>query len=591
MRCESARSSEVFCREMSISLPAQNPSGSKLNVLAIPCGNIPSTTIGVVRPLSELGSEIRLRVRLPDQLLPSEIDWCDIAVFSRNTDPTSLAAFRLARSKGKATIYELDDSFFDVPGNVRALRKYRQPALLGRLREFLSHADRVHAYSARVHEGVCEIGGFAHRVPTYFDDALRISPDEVNLQERDDVIRVAFPTTRSDNPDIARFSEAVFADLLANIPTAELHLWRDPGGLRNHPRVRWHPPELDYRSFIDKLRTINPTVGLAILGDSHWEASKTNNKYREFAGLGIPGVYSDMPVYRECVINQVTGILSPNTVDQWTRSIRHLSTEPALRQKIRRDALDDVATNYTLEGSVSFWREALEGAAAHRHASPANALPTSAMCIRFPQPWGLRRRERYARRVVAAVPSATDQAEGSQVESVTLVPATSIRGRLMRPPTAPGCLVLDTTCADVDVAEIGRFQKDLPPGSVILVSDSRRAAAQSPGCGWLPDIRALPGGVTRISVRPDAVDGPESWGFAVILAATIPLDQGGCVLDWSEPTVMSPGSAAMKLARLELRLGRARLQVARGKRLASYPLPVLTSLLRQRVSERVARGR
>ena len=59
-----------------------------MNVLAILPGFIPSTIIGILKPLMNLERlrEIKLRVRIHKLsfFISYDIDWCDVAVFCRN---------------------------------------------------------------------------------------------------------------------------------------------------------------------------------------------------------------------------------------------------------------------------------------------------------------------------------------------------------------------------------------------------------------------------------------------------------------------------------------------------------------------------
>ena len=76
---------------------------------------------------------------------------------------------------------------------------------------------------------------------------------------------------------------------------------------RRHPRV---PPLSANAGW---------AIGLAPLRDSAENRAKTNNKYREYAALGIPGIYSDMPVYASSVRHGETGDWLPTPSKACTR--------------------------------------------------------------------------------------------------------------------------------------------------------------------------------------------------------------------------------------------------------------------------------
>ncbi len=93
------------------------------------------------------------------------------------------------------------------------------------------------------------------------------------------------------------------------------------------------------------------SIGLALLEDNPFNRSKTNNKYREYASFGIPTIYSDMPVYSTCVKHRVTGFLTPHTEKGVSEALDTLTSDRNLREKIRREALQDVSCNYSLKAA------------------------------------------------------------------------------------------------------------------------------------------------------------------------------------------------------------------------------------------------
>ena len=87
---------------------------------------------------------------------------------------------------------------------------------------------------------------------------------------------------------------------------------------------------------------------------SKFNLGKSELKYIELAVLGIPGVYSDMPVYNTVVKNGVNGLLATDTKD-WVLKIEELLSDISLRENIRKNALNDVLENYSLDEVVNKW--------------------------------------------------------------------------------------------------------------------------------------------------------------------------------------------------------------------------------------------
>ena len=61
-----------------------------------------------------------------------------------------------------------------------------------------------------------------------------------------------------------------------------------------------------------------------------------------------------MPVYNTVVKNGVSGLLATDTKD-WILKIEELLSDISLRENIRKNALNDVLENYSLDEVVNKW--------------------------------------------------------------------------------------------------------------------------------------------------------------------------------------------------------------------------------------------
>jgi glycosyltransferase involved in cell wall biosynthesis len=90
-----------------------------------------------------------------------------------------------------------------------------------------------------------------------------------------------------------------------------------------------------------------------------FEACKTNNKYREYGGCRVAGVYSATSPYVECVRHGETGLLVANDPEAWIAALEALIDAPALRAAIADRAFEDVRRNYNQASSARQLREVL----------------------------------------------------------------------------------------------------------------------------------------------------------------------------------------------------------------------------------------
>ncbi len=63
-----------------------------------------------------------------------------------------------------------------------------------------------------------------------------------------------------------------------------------------------------------------------------------------------------MPVYNDVVKDGVNGLLAKDT-EEWVLKIEKLLLDLSLRESIRKNALEDVLKNYSLDDVVSMWDE------------------------------------------------------------------------------------------------------------------------------------------------------------------------------------------------------------------------------------------
>ena len=140
-----------------------------------------------------------------------------------------------------------------------------------------------------------------------------------------------------------------------------MNLWRKtcPGQLAGLQGVVLHAGVDGYEAFVREFYGQGYDIGLAPLLDEPFFQSKSNNKYREFGGCGVAGIYSDMPPYSDCVINGRSGILAANTVEAWEEAIDMLVQNEAQRGSIAKVAWQDVTENYSFASAVESYRNCI----------------------------------------------------------------------------------------------------------------------------------------------------------------------------------------------------------------------------------------
>ena len=336
----------------------------KIKVLVFCPGLIPSVIIGVLRPLLALKKDkkIHLKVRLSglNLFLKQEMGWCDVAVFCRNTEYRDLIYLYELKKLGKRVIYEIDDNFFELPLDTPVGYYHRNYMRLYVVKRFLELSDEVRVYSKIIQEIALKYNKNVFLINSYFDSQLLKNMTHNGGNEK---IKIVYPTNRLDSPSLEQLLFKVIKKINELYKhKIEFHFWgkTKPKFLDEFNNAVMHQPILNYEQFILYFYSQQFDIGLAPLMEGRFYASKTNNKYREFGGCAIAGIYPNLPPYSDCIISKKNGILVENHEDNWVEALCLLIENAHLRQNIVDDAKADVLINYSFQKAVTQMMTSLE---------------------------------------------------------------------------------------------------------------------------------------------------------------------------------------------------------------------------------------
>ena len=319
-----------------------------------------SSVIGITRPLIELEKRGLVTLRLRYGSIPfgwkADCDWCDIAVFNRAQAFYDLAKLYYLKRRGKKILYDIDDNFLEIPITVKVGQNHRfYPKQYGTLR-FYELADLVQVYTKRMQQQVLAHNGTPALVNSYFDRSIF---ENVTTDNHSNKIRIALASARTDDPTLDRMTQDVLAFVADKYgDKIELHFWRKPPPhLNKRSNVIVHTPTHRYEDFVRYFYKLNFDIGLAPLMDHPFYHSKSNNKYREYGGMGIAGLYSNVPPYNECITHLDNGYLAKNNKEEWIEGLCHLIENADARQKILTNARKDVTQHYSFDNCIATWND------------------------------------------------------------------------------------------------------------------------------------------------------------------------------------------------------------------------------------------
>lgn len=321
-------------------------------VLAVLPGFIPSTQINVITPLLDLCSlrVVDFRLHLESTVKTKDVDWADLIILCRNTEPGQIWFPYMLQQK-KPYIYDIDDNFFDIPGDSPEAIYYRSPQRLDMFTQYLRYAALVRVYSEPLRSRVLPINSEVTKVVPPLD-FRHIRP----RRESSDIVKIVYATSRAHDELFSIFLPALEKILENYGSKIEIYfLGFTPPSLRKHPRVRSIPMVRNYAAYLRRFSSAGYDIGLAPLLDDNFHRSKTNNKFREYGACQIAGIYSNVDVYASCVRQHETGILVSNTTSDWYDALALLIEKRDLRQKIQVAACEYVRNNYSQEQFVKNW--------------------------------------------------------------------------------------------------------------------------------------------------------------------------------------------------------------------------------------------
>lgn len=300
-----------------------------------------------------------------DTRMLSSVGWSSLVsgvnIFCRSCDPRFAWLPVYLRKHGIPYAYYLDDNFWKITGTGELARYYKSAEVVLSLDAFVENASFVITHNKTFAEFInrrfpdvkCEL------LPVPFDTSLirKIAKDLAVKPARDTVVGYAGGYKEAE----FELLQGVVEQLGKERPEIRFEFI---GGvsdeLRSLNNVQWFPGSSDYSKFLELKMARNWSVGLAPLMESQFNSSKTNNKFREYGGCGISGIYSNTTPYVECVVSERSGLLVDNNVEDWVEAIKRLVDNPSLRETIKQESSRYVELTHSHDSIMPTWRAALD---------------------------------------------------------------------------------------------------------------------------------------------------------------------------------------------------------------------------------------
>lgn len=312
----------------------------------------------ILKPFEQLqkNGELNLVVlfenRHSDQEIRRAIHLCDTLFAFRACTPRAENLFKLSKDLGKFTIWSADDDLLSLNADNPVGRRHQTPAIRNATRNMMWSADHLWLYSKVMANRYQSEGLNASWIHLAIDFFQRRDVNKSNT------IRLGHIGDYSHAHEMSPVVEAI--NRLAK-KSNKLDWTIDfagylPPRLKNLKQVREVPYIRGVDNFHKWLANANWDIGIAPLRESTFNACKTDNKFRTFAGFGIPGIYSNVSPYTDSVKDRYDGILVDNSPKAFLSAIEELMSDESLRNRICENSQNTARLRYTNETLIPIYR-------------------------------------------------------------------------------------------------------------------------------------------------------------------------------------------------------------------------------------------
>jgi hypothetical protein len=318
----------------------------------VPSLSVSARVTEVLDYLEDSGGIEHFSVSENDARATQAVAWADVIVLSKHRSIKALELVRLARSRRKALIYDVDDWIFSFPsysGGRTEVAGNHTMAIISQC-NYVTVAN--HELMQRLPEVIPEarlvflpngmwVERYGRRLEAYEDDVDSGSG------------RIVF--TNADFLKVHESKEAILSALnvfFIRHPDCVLDFYGDPFPEMFSLPFLHFTNRMPYQEYMRALLAGNYMFAITPLGaeedadSAGFNACKNPFKYINYGVAGIPGIYSSATIYQNCIQHGVTGLLVDNTYEAWLSAMEQYASDVSLRKRVRDAAKIHVTKDY-----------------------------------------------------------------------------------------------------------------------------------------------------------------------------------------------------------------------------------------------------
>jgi len=310
-----------------------------------------------------------IRVDCKTDVLCSDFFKTDLMVFQRSHQSDIFQKMLAAKSMGIKTVYEIDDDMLNMPPEFEApYQFYRKPEVRKIMQDFMCNVDAVTVSTVALGESIRKL---TPRPVFVVENAIDLDRwrdaqlgGKVRLSAESDEVVIGWMASGSHLIDVPLVDKAL-CDVLRAHPNVRVYII---GTLTLEHLAKYELAKFSKQLIFSNWVEINALPGvmaafdiaIAPLVDCPFNRGKSGLKWMQHSALGIPGVYSDLPMYQKLCTNDVDGFLvAPG---HWHEPLEALVQDADLRKRISIKCLQNVqkhGINKTAGNWLSAWQQIL----------------------------------------------------------------------------------------------------------------------------------------------------------------------------------------------------------------------------------------
>ena len=261
---------------------------------------------------------------------------------------------------GKPVVYEIDDLLTELPEQHPDYSTYQRYRHL--MESFIANCDALITSTPVLRNFYAPLNQRGYVYPNTLNESMWYGPyPNRGARSAECPVTIGFVGTSTHAKDLVCVEEAlecIYAKFGERVRFMFFGCITDR--LERLPGLIHQTGFVPYSEYPALLKSLKLDIGLAPLEESPFNACKSNIKYLEYAACGIPGVYSDLPPYRDSVHQGVTGLLVENTSQSWFDAITTLVEDAEIADQIASTAFEDVWDRFSMHKRAQHWLELME---------------------------------------------------------------------------------------------------------------------------------------------------------------------------------------------------------------------------------------